>query len=84
MVATLIRLDAKQKRRLTRRAKLRGTSLSQEVCEAIDLYLEPHLLAREANRAADRMIRRLDQTIAYVDRGLKQIRKNDKPGQRGG
>jgi hypothetical protein len=74
MAATRVRLDPKQKRQLARRAKLRGTSLSQEVCEAIDLYLELHLLAREANRAADRMIRRLDKTIAYVDRGLKQMR----------
>jgi len=50
----------------------------------VDLYLEIpvgeeeeiKLLAREANRAADRMIRRLDATIENVDRTLKQIRKS--------
>jgi hypothetical protein len=32
-------------------------------------------LAREANLAADRMIKNLDETIAYVDRALKSMRK---------
>jgi hypothetical protein len=31
-------------------------------------------LARAANQAADRMIRNLDETIAYVDRVLKHRR----------
>jgi hypothetical protein len=84
MATALIHMDAKQKARLTRRAKLRGKSFSQEVRDAVDLYLqipvgeeeEIKLLAREANRAADRMIRRLDATIENVDRTLKQIRKS--------
>ena len=83
MATALIHMDAKQKARLTRRAKQRGKSFSQEVRDAVDLYLEIpvgeeeeiKLLAREANRAADRMIKRLDATIDNVDRTLKQIRK---------
>jgi hypothetical protein len=79
-VATaLIHMDPKQKRRLARRAKLRGKSFSQEVRDAVDLYLEMPIeseeqlstLARTANRSADRTIKRLDETIAYVDRVLK-------------
>jgi len=32
-------------------------------------------LAKAANEATDRMIKRLDETIAHVDRTLKQYRK---------
>jgi len=75
-------MDPKQKRRLTQRAKQRGKSFSQEVRTAVDLYLdisvedetELKVLARQANLAADRMIKNLDETIAYVDRTLKQAR----------
>ncbi len=85
MATALIHFDEKQKRRLTRRARLRGKSFSQEVRDAVDLYLsvpveseeELRALARAANLAADRMIRRLDETIAYVDRALKS-RRNGK------
>ncbi|HME12949.1 MAG TPA: hypothetical protein VKF79_08820, partial [Candidatus Acidoferrum sp.] len=78
----LIHMDAKQKQRLTRRAKLRGKSFSQEVRDAVDLYLdvpvetqeELQTLAAEANRAADRMIKRLDITIARVDRVLQAMK----------
>ena len=83
MAAALIHFDPKQKRLLTRRAKQRGKSFSQEVRNAVDLYLsvpveteeELTVLAKAANRAADRMIKRLDETIAHVDRTLKQYRK---------
>jgi len=83
MATALIHLDPKQKKRLARRARLRGKSFSQEVRSAIDMYLdipieseeELSVLAREANRAADRMIKRLDDTIAHVDRVLKEIGK---------
>lgn len=82
MATALIHFDEKQKRRLTRRARLRGKSFSQEVRDAVDLYLsvpveseeELSVLARAANLAADRMIKRLDETIAYVDRVLKEKR----------
>jgi hypothetical protein len=83
MATALIHMDPKQKARLTRRAKLHGSSFSQEVRDAVDLYLdipvgqeeELKVLAREANGAADRMIKRLDITIARLDRTLKQLRK---------
>lgn len=82
MATALIHFDEKQKRRLTKRARLRGKSFSQEVRDAVDLYLsvpveseeELSALARAANLAADRMIKRLDETIAYVDRVLKHKR----------
>jgi hypothetical protein len=85
MATALIHFNDKQKRRLTARAKLRGKSFSQEVRDAVDLYLDVPVeteaelanLAREANRSADRMIKKLDDTISYVDRVLKH-RKNSK------
>src|SRR5882724_167667 len=85
MATALIHFNDKQKRRLTLRAKLRGKSFSQEVRDAVDLYLDVPVekeadlanLAREANRSADRMIKKLDDTISYVDRVLKH-RKNGK------
>lgn len=83
MATALIHLDPKQKKRLARRAKLRGKSFSQEVRDAVDLYLdlpmeneeELSALARIANQSASRMIKKLDETIAYVDRILKTMRK---------
>ncbi len=83
MATALIHLDPKQKARLTRRAKKRGNSFSQEVRTAIDLYLdfpveneaELTALAREARQSANRSIKKLDETIAYMNRGLKAIRK---------
>ena len=83
MATALIHLDPKQKKRLARRAKLRGKSFSQEVRDAVDLYLdlpvesekELSALARAANQSAGRMIKKLDETITYVDRILKSMRK---------
>jgi hypothetical protein len=83
MATALIHFDPKQKARLTRRAKKRGRSFSQEVRNAVDLYLdipiereeELKVLAREAKQSADRSIKRLDETIAYVDRILKGMKK---------
>ena len=81
MPATLIRLDARQKARLARRAKLRGHSVSEELRYAIDLYLllspdtdrELELLARAANQSAKRSTKRLDKTIAFVNRALEKM-----------
>jgi hypothetical protein len=81
MPATLIRLDSRQKARLSRRAKLRGHTVSEELRYAIDLYLllspdadrELEQLARAANKAANRSVKRLDKTIALVDRVLEKI-----------
>jgi predicted DNA-binding protein len=83
MATALIHLDPKQKARLARRAKKRGRSFSQEVRNAIDMYLdipieteeELSILARAANDSAKRSIKRLDETIAFVDQVLKRMRK---------
>ena len=83
MATALIHMDARQKQRLTRRAKLRGKSFSQEVRDAVDMYLdvpveteeELELLAKSANQAADRMIKRLDATISHVDRTLGEMER---------
>lgn len=85
MATALIHMDAKQKQRLATRAKLRGKSFSQEVRDAVEMYLDVPMeneeelrgLAKAANHAADRMIKRLDETIAHVDRALK-LRRNGK------
>jgi len=84
MATALIHLDDRQKRRLTLRAKKVGRSFSQEVRNAVDLYLdlpveseeELSLLARAANESAARSVKRMDETIAYVDRILKSMRKS--------
>lgn len=83
MATALIHLDPKQKARLARRAKKRGRSFSQEVRNAVDLYLdipaeneeELRMVARAANESARRSIERLDETIAYVDSILKSMRR---------
>jgi hypothetical protein len=82
MATALLHLDAKQKQRLVRRARLRGKSFSQEVRDALDLYLavpveteaELSSLARAANLSANRMIKKLDETIEYVARTLRKAR----------
>lgn len=82
MATALLHLDAKQKQRLVNRARLCGKSFSQEVRDALDLYLAVPLeteaelsgLARAASLSADRTIRKLDETIEYVDRTLKKAR----------
>lgn len=84
MATALIHLDAKQKARLARRAKLRGRSFSQEVRNAVDLYLELPIeneeelgtLAHAARLSIDRSIKRLDETIAYTSRILKSMGKS--------
>lgn len=84
MATALIHLDPKQKRRLTLRAKKRGKSFSQEVRDAVDMYLEIPMetedelktLARMASESADRSIAKLDDTIAYLNRALKAMRKS--------
>jgi len=88
MATSQIQLDPKQRPRLARRAKKHGKSLSQEVSSAVDLYLsvpckteaELSALARQAKASADRSVARLDETIAYLDRELKKIRKHSELG----
>jgi predicted DNA-binding protein len=82
MATALIHMDSKQKQRLAHRAKMRGKSFSQEVRNAVEMYLdvpvedeaELRVLAKAANQAADRMIKNLDETIAYVGRVLRHKR----------
>jgi len=82
MATALIHMDSKQKQQLAHRAKLRGKSFSQEVRNAVEMYLdvpvedetELRALAKAANQAADRMIKNLDETIAYVGRVLRRKR----------
>jgi hypothetical protein len=84
MATALIHFDPKQKARLVRRARQRGRSFSQEVRNAVDLYLdlpveneeELTLLARAAKESAGRTVKRLEETIAYVNRTLKTIGKS--------
>lgn len=82
MATALIHMDSKQKQQLAHRAKMRGKSFSQEVRNAVEMYLdvpvedetELRALAKAANQAADRMIKNLDETIAYVGRVLRHKR----------
>jgi len=91
MATSQIQLDPKQRQRLARRAKEHGKSLSQEVSSAVDLYLsgpykteaELSALARQAKASADRSIARLGETIAYLGRELKKIRKHSELDTRG-
>jgi len=84
MATSQIQLDPKQRQRLARRAKKHGKSLSQEVSSAVDLHLsgpykteaELSALAPQAKASADRSIARLGETIAYLDREPKKIRKH--------
>src|SRR6266436_3385073 len=88
MATALIHMDPIQKQRLARRAKLRGKSFSQEVRDAVDMYLDVPVeneaelrgLAKAANHAADRIIKNLDETIGYVDRVLKHRRNGGELG----
>jgi hypothetical protein len=90
MVITAIRLDSKQKQHLARRARETGSTLSQELRNAGDLYLnisvseqeQLEVSARAANESAGRMIEKLDKTIAYTNRALRSMRKRNRSGAR--
>jgi hypothetical protein len=71
--AVTVCLTDKQRKALFARARRNGTSLSQEVRKAIDLYLDLPLdfeseslawLAKEANASMDRSIARLGNAVA--------------------
>jgi len=82
MKPALVHLDPQQKNRLARRARRHGRSFSQEVRNAVKLYLEMtpedadklKILAAMANDSMDRTIARMDAAIAAVDRILRQHR----------
>jgi hypothetical protein len=75
---TRLYLDPKQKRQLVGRARLHGNTFSEEVNYALDFHLglgvcvedELSEVAREAKLSAERIIRKLDETTAYVRRTL--------------
>ncbi len=80
--ATTIYLTGKQRKDLFRRARKRKTSFSEEVREALDLYLDlpPEYdreslaaLARAANAAMDRSIIRLDETLATCRKVMEKL-----------
>ena len=86
MRPTRLRLNQRQKRRLTERARLTGRSVSEEIQNAIDLYSLLPFQSKEAlgaifnlaNHSADRTLRKLDETICYLNCALKlpaKIRK---------
>ena len=83
MKPALVHFHPRQKQRLTRRAQQRGRSFSQEVRNAVDLYLElpPEAveefegLAAAARQSIDRTLARLDDAISSVDEVLKRREK---------
>jgi hypothetical protein len=84
MEAALIHFEPEQKARLTRRARRRGKSFSQEVRNAVDLYLtlpeaseeELGALAAQARRATEEMLRDLDKTISALRRSFRRSRNH--------
>jgi hypothetical protein len=88
MVITAIHLHWKQKRQLMRRARKTRSTVSQELRDAVDLYLsisvkeqkQLELCARAANKSAGRMIKKLDAAIAYTDRALSSLGKTKRVG----
>ena len=79
---TTIYINPQQRKRLFQRARRRKTSFSEELREAIDLYLDfpPDFdkeslaaLAKEANASLNRSIARLDDAIAYCRRSAERI-----------
>jgi hypothetical protein len=80
--ATTIYLTGKQRKGLFRRARTRRTSFSEEVREALDLYLDlpPDFekerlaaLAKEASASMDRSIAKLDEAIAFCRKTVERI-----------
>jgi hypothetical protein len=79
MWLTRLRLTQRQKQRLAERAGLTGRSPSDEIQNAIDLYLLLPFQGKEtlraisnlANCSADRTIRKLDEKISYANCALK-------------
>jgi hypothetical protein len=85
--ATTVYLTTEQRKALFSRARKRGTSLSDEVNEAIGIYKDFPLdsekeilafLATEAKASLDRSIARLDNAIAFSRRAARKIDKFDR------
>jgi hypothetical protein len=80
--ATSIYLTAKQRNALLSRTRKRRTSLSEEVREALGLYLDlsPEFdkeslaaLGKEANASLNRSIARLDEAIAHCRTAIASL-----------
>ena len=76
-VMTSIYLTPAQKRAVARRAKEANTTVSEEIRAALDKHLQKDrqqaeaelgILAEEANRALDRMIKNLDESHEVVSK----------------
>ncbi len=86
-VMTSIYLTPLQKRAVAHRARQRQTTVSEEIRTALDKHLKDadngdemqlSLLAGEANKAMDRMIRKLDDAhvaLADLRRSLSQKKR---------
>jgi hypothetical protein len=79
---TTVYISPQQRRRLFQRARRRKSSFSEELREAIDLYLDlpPGFdkeslaaLAKEANASMDRSIAKLDEALASCRRIRERI-----------
>lgn len=83
-IMTSIYLTPAQKREIARKAKASHTTVSEEIRHALDKHLqedkkevelELELLAGEANRALDRMAKKLDESHAAVSALFKTRKK---------
>lgn len=79
---TTVYINSQQRKRLFQRARRHNSSFSEELREAIDLYLDlpPDFdkeslaaLAKEANASLNRSIARLDEAISYCRRSVEKI-----------
>jgi len=74
-----VSLNRRLKRRLARRARISGKSISEGMPNAVDYYLKLPIEGKEeltaflklASRSADRTLKNLDETISYVNRTLE-------------
>jgi hypothetical protein len=79
---TTVYINSQQRKRLFQRARRRNSRFSEELREAIDLYLDFPTdfdkeslvaLAKEANASLNRSIARLDDAIAHSRRSMEKI-----------
>lgn len=84
MVMTSIYLTPSQKRAIAQRAKQSHTTVSEEIRTALDRHLqrghehaeaELSLLAGEANKALDRMAKKLEEAHASVTELFRQPKR---------
>jgi guanylate kinase len=82
-ILTSIYLTPAQKRALARRAKHRRTSMSEEIRIALDKHLQGKqeldevrvsFIAGKANKAVDRMVRKLSETNALLVNLRRRLR----------